>query len=168
MFIMAPLRTGARKEGASACMLLSGVRFASRALYASINTRPDIAYATSYLCRAMSRPSPDLYDAALRVLFYLHRNREIGLCYVADGKPLRGMTDADWAVKHSTSGWVFRFCRAAITWGSKKQKSVALSSCESEIMAASEAAKEAVSLSRFFTELGLKDADDPVELGCVL
>ena len=39
-------------------------------LYASINTRPDIAYATSFLCRAMSRPSPDLYDAALRVLFF--------------------------------------------------------------------------------------------------
>ena len=135
-------------------------------LYASINTRPDIAYATSYLCRAMSRPSPDLYDAALRVLFYLHRHREVGLCYVADGKPLRGMTDADWAVKHSTSGWVFQFCRAAITWGSKKQKSVALSSCESEIMAASEAAKEAVALGRFLTELGLKGTDDPVELGC--
>ena len=114
----------------------------------------------------MSRPSSDLYDAALRVLFYLHRHREVGLCYVADGKPLRGMTDADWAVKHSTSGWVFQFCRAAISWGSKKQKSVALSSCESEIMAASEAAKEAVALGRFLTELGLKGTDDPVELGC--
>ena len=76
------------------------------------------------------------------------------------------MTDADWAVKHSTSGWVFRFCRAAITWGSKKQKSVALSSCESEIMAASEAAKEAVALNRMFTELGLKDEDESIELGC--
>ena len=76
------------------------------------------------------------------------------------------MTDADWAVKHSTSGWVFRFCRAAITWGSKKQKSVALSSCESEIMAASEAAKEAVALNRMFTELGLKNEDEAIELGC--
>ena len=76
------------------------------------------------------------------------------------------MTEADWAVKHSTSGWVFQFCRAAISWGRKKQKSVALSSCESEIMAASEAAKEAVALNRLFTELGLKNADDSVELGC--
>jgi hypothetical protein len=33
-------------------------------------------------------------------------------------------------------------------------------------MAASEAAKEAVALNRLFTELGLKDADDSVELGC--
>jgi|EP00966_Prymnesium_polylepis_P128040 hypothetical protein len=77
------------------------------------------------------------------------------------------MTDADWATKHSTSGWVFTYSRAAITWGCKKQKSVALSSCEwqSEIMAASEAAKEAIYLKRFFEELGLYDPDDPISLG---
>ena len=40
-----------------------------------------------------------------------------------------------------------------MSWGSKKQPTVALSSCEAEIVAASEAAKEAVYLSRFFGEL---------------
>ena len=44
---------------------------------------------------------------------------------------------------------------AAISWGSKKQKSVALSSCEAEIVAASEAAKEAVHLNALCSELGL-------------
>ena len=72
------------------------------------------------LCRAMSRPTPqapELLDAALRVLGYLYRTRELGLNYVAEMKPLSGMTDSDWATKHSTSGWVFRYCRAAVSWG---------------------------------------------------
>ena len=64
------------------------------------------------------------------------------------------MSDADWAVKHSTSGFVFTYALAAISWGSKKQKSVALSSCEAEIMALSEAAKEGVYLDRFLSDLG--------------
>ena len=48
---------------------------------------------------------------------------------------------------------MFTFNSAAISWGSRKQDSVALSSCESEIMAASEAAKEAVYPSEYTTEL---------------
>ena len=58
------------------------------------------------------------------------------------------MTDSDWAVKHSTSGFVFMLNTAAIYWGSKKQTSVALSFCEAELMAGSEAAKEAAYLRR--------------------
>ena len=74
------------------------------------------------------------------------------------------MTDSDWAVKHSTSGFVFILNQAAISWGSKKQHCVALSSCEAEIYAASEAAKEAVHLRRLAGELGLSPADNAVSL----
>ena len=133
-------------------------------LYASGNTRPDVAFAVGYLCRAMSRPTPELYEAALRVLGYLYRNRHIGLRYQADEKPLAGQSDSDWGVRHSTSGWQFTYSQAVVSWGSKKQSSVALSSCEAEIMAASEAAKEAIYLSRFLGELGLPQVD-PVEMG---
>ena len=73
------------------------------------------------------------------------------------------MSDADWAVKHSTSGFVFNYCSAAISWASKKQPRVALSSCEAELMAASEATKEAVYLRRFLAELGHAD-DAPTRL----
>lgn len=62
---------------------------------------------------------------------------------------------SDWAVKHSTTGWLFMLSQATVSWGSKKQVSMALSSCEAEIMAASDAAKEALYLRRFAAELGM-------------
>ena len=100
-------------------------------------------------------------SAAQRVLMYLYRTRELGLRYECDKSDVYGMTDSDWAVKHSTSGYVFKFCQAAISWSSKKQTTVALSSCEAEIMAASEAAKEAVYISRLSQELGIS-SNSPV------
>ena len=115
-------------------------------LYCSGNTRPDSAYATGMLCRVTARPTPELLDAAHRVLYYLGRTKSMGLCYEDDGLKVHGACDSDWAVKHSTTGWVFRYCCAAISWSSKRQKTVALSSCEAEIMAASEGAKEAIYL----------------------
>lgn len=120
-------------------------------LYPATNTRPDIAYAVGLLCRAMSRPSEELLlkllQAALRVLSNLHRHKHIGLCYEASNAPVSGMTDSDWAVRHSTSGYVFTLvAQAAISWSSKRQRTIALSSCEADIMAAWEAAKEAVFL----------------------
>ena len=99
--------------------------------------------------------TPDLMDAALRVLGYLHRHREIGLRYAPVSDDCVGYSDSNWDVKRSTSGAVFIFGQAAISWGSTKQTSVALSSCEAEIMAASEAAKDALYLQAFLVELGL-------------
>ena len=133
-------------------------------LYAATNTRPDIAYSVSMLCRAMARPTPALFDAGLRIICYLFRHRHIGLFYESGKSTLSGMSDADWAVKHSTSGFVFTMSKAAISWGSKKQQSVALSSCEAEIVAASEAAKEAIYLDRLYDELGFKEGNDPIKL----
>ena len=123
-------------------------------LYCATNTRPDVAYAVGQLSRAMSKPTPDLEESALRVIRYLYRTRTLGLRYEADARPLHGYSDSDWAVQHSTSGWVFVLNQAAVSWGSKKQKSVALSSCEAEIVAASEASKEAVHLRGLAQELG--------------
>ena len=114
----------------------------------------------------MSKPTPELFNDALRVLAYLYRHRHIGLCYEASSEPLSGMTDSDWAVRHSTSGYVFTLARAAISWSSKRQPTIALSSCEAEIMAASEAAKEAIYLDRLCSELGFKESDEPIHLSC--
>ena len=83
---------------------------------------------------------------------YLGRTRTLGLRYEASDRPLYGMTDSGWATRHSTSGHVFMLNEAAVSWGSKKQATVALSSCEAEIVASTEAAKEGIGLS------GLKKA----------
>eukprot|EP00965_Chrysotila_dentata_P242065 6204669-Pleurochrysis_carterae.AAC.1 len=100
----------------------------------------------------MGCPTPALLDAALRVLAYLHHHKHIGLRYELCPDPnVHGHTDSDCAIRHSTSGWVFMHCSAAISWSSKKQATVALSSCEVEIVAASQATKKAV----YLAELGL-------------
>ena len=112
----------------------------------------------------MSRPTEVLYDSALDVLRYLHRHRDLGLHYECDQQPLRGLSDSDWGTQRSTTGFVFSYNSAAISWASKKQDTISLSSCEAEIMAASEAAKEGIYLSNFLEELDLA-LDGPLELG---
>lgn len=126
-------------------------------LYCSTQTRPDVAYAVGMLCRVMSCPTEATFGQAMRVLQYLDRHKDIGLCYQSTPTKAYGMCDSDWAVRHSTSGWVFQFMSAAISWGSKKQPVVALSSCEAEIMAASEAAKEALHLRSLLSDLECGD-----------
>eukprot|EP00965_Chrysotila_dentata_P168814 5574295-Pleurochrysis_carterae.AAC.1 len=73
--------------------------------------------------------------AAQRVLMYLSHHRTIGLRFSKAQPPVSGFSDSDWATKHSTSGYVFIYNQAAISWASKKQPSVALFSCEAEIIA---------------------------------
>ena len=111
----------------------------------------------------MGKPTLDLYDCALRVLYYLYLHRDVGLRYSCNELPLFGMSDSDWATKHSTSGHVFIYQKAAISWGSKKQATIALSSTEAEIVSASEATKEAISLHSFYQELGESD-ETPIKL----
>eukprot|EP00965_Chrysotila_dentata_P029530 981596-Pleurochrysis_carterae.AAC.1 len=98
----------------------------------------------------MGCPTEPLMRAAERVLFYLGKHIDVGLRYrqspPAQSNRLVGFSDSDWATRHSTTGYVFIYNRAAISWASKKQASVSLSSCEAEIVAASEATKEAVYL----------------------
>eukprot|EP00965_Chrysotila_dentata_P033182 1105437-Pleurochrysis_carterae.AAC.1 len=81
----------------------------------------------------MACPIPVLLDAAHRVLAYLHHHRHVGLRYELCPRGVHGHSDSDWAVRHSTTGWVFTYGKAAISWSPKKQSSVALSSCEAEI-----------------------------------
>ena len=70
---------------------------------------------------------------------------------------LKGMCDADWAGcrvdRKSTSGYVFKIGGAPVSWCSRKQSAVALSSTEAEYISMCEAAKEAIWLSKIWTHL---------------
>ena len=62
-------------SGKSILQLLGGI------LFASCMTRPDVAYATAFLCQYMMNPSPAAYDAALGILAYMYETRKLGITY---------------------------------------------------------------------------------------
>jgi len=72
---------------------------------------------------------------------------------------IRGYVDADWAgdleQRRSTSGYVFNLFGGAVSWMSKKQSVVALSTTEVEYMAATYASKETIWLQRLCPNMGL-------------
>jgi hypothetical protein len=80
---------------------------------------------------------------------------------------LIGYADADWASDvndcKSTSGYTFKLAGAAVSWSSKKQTSVALSSTEAEYISGAHATKEAVWLRQLLSELGI-DTSSPTVL----
>ena len=130
-------------------------------MYSMLGTRPDLAFTVGSLGRHSAKPGVEHQHALERTLRYLRSTSDHGLvfqCGMPRGTELLGYVDADWASdvndRKSTSGFVFMLGVAAISWGSKKQTSVALSSTEAEYIAAAHAAKEAIWLRRLLTELG--------------
>ena len=123
-------------------------------MYATTSTRPDIAYPVHQLCKVMHKPTPPVMNEIDHLVSYLARNADLGLTYSREHTRLAGYADASWETKNSTSGWLVLWQSAALTWGSRKQKSIALSTCEAEIIALSEAAKDVVYLRKLVNGLG--------------
>ena len=116
-------------------------------LYIATCTRPDVSYAVGKLSRYCAAPTTQREAAALRVLRYLQGSSELGLRFGTRGT-LAGYCDADYAgdvdTRRSTSGYVFLLNGAAVSWASKLQPTVAVSTTEAEYIAAATAAREAV------------------------
>ena len=81
---------------------------------------------------------------------------DVGVVYDAGAaRPeLHAYSDSNWTVGHSTSGWAILYAGAVIGYGSKRQQSIALSSTEAEIMAASQAATEIMYFRGLLYEFG--------------
>ena len=131
-------------------------------MYLANSTRPDIAWAVGMHCRNMSSPTPDLMHELDYVFVYLARNAAVGLTFNTKPCKASAYCDASLEINKSTSGYVVQWQGASISWGSTKQKSVALSSCEAEIYALSEGAKDMVYFRKFLKALG-EDLDEPSE-----
>lgn len=84
--------------------------------------------------------------------------KTFGIKYCKNGNSeIKGFVDADWANnlldRRSYTGYCFLLSNGIISWECKKQKSVALSSCEAEYMSISEACKEAIYLRNLQFEI---------------
>ena len=129
-------------------------------IYLSTGTRPDIAYAVSRAGQHMQNPTIHDWIAAKRILRYLKGTATRKLNYSRTGNAtLTGYSDSDWAgdldKRRSTTGYLFTLAGAAISWSSRKQQTIALSSTEAEYMAACAATQEAMHLRGLLKDFGI-------------
>ncbi|KIK15363.1 hypothetical protein PISMIDRAFT_115243 [Pisolithus microcarpus 441] len=138
-------------------------------MYAMLATHPNIAFTVGALSRHAATPGNKHMIALKQVYRYLCDTVDFHLRYTtaSETTPIR-YVDADWAADindcHSITGYVFTICGGAVSWSSKKQSSVALSSTEAEYMAISTAAKEAVWICTLLREIDSVTQNDPTSL----
>jgi hypothetical protein len=127
-------------------------------MYVMTCTRPDLCYAISKLSRYMSKPNEQHWIAMKRVLRYLQQTAHVSLLLDSDSTlTVTGYCDADWGTdtddRRSITGACFFVGGALISWMSRRQVTVALSSTESEYLALGDAMKEAIWLRGIVAEL---------------
>lgn len=126
-------------------------------MYLSVLTRPDISFAVSYMSQFNNCFTETHFKHAKRILRYLKGTKNYGLTFKGNESYLECFVDADWGNssldRRSYTGYCFQFSGSSISWESKKQNTVALSSTEAEYMAISEASKEAIYLKSLLQEL---------------
>ncbi|CAI7907074.1 unnamed protein product [Closterium sp. NIES-54] len=141
-------------------------------MYAAVNTRPDVAFATGQLARVVQCPNEEQVAAGMRVAKYLGQTPTVGLQYSAaaqrcqkgaDGvEPgrlfLTAFSDAFFASEPEdmtiVGGFICCVGGGPTAWESKKQVDQALSSVKSEYMALFRAVREIVWQRRLLAELG--------------
>jgi hypothetical protein len=126
-------------------------------------TRPDLAFAYSELSKYVQCPQPHHMLAAQYVLRYLRGTYELGIRYHRNAfnpDQLWGWVDADWAgdleTRRSHTGYVLMLNGGPISWKSRRQDSVALSTSEAEYMAASLCGQEVVYIRAILRDFGVQ------------
>ncbi|KAI1005576.1 hypothetical protein K3495_g2643 [Podosphaera aphanis] len=127
-------------------------------MYAMALTRPDIAFALGKLSHYMSDPAQHHGSALKNLMRYLKATVSQKLRYgPGRGTQFSVYSDADWASdkadRKSVSGGVVMFYGGPISWPSRKQRSVATSSCNSEYIALSISAKQGQWVAQVFRDL---------------
>jgi transposase InsO family protein len=135
-------------------------------MYTMVATRPDIAFAVSFLSRYLDKNGPGHWTMVKRLFGYLLKTADH--CLILGRKD--GMTDpesivltcyvdADWAGcledRRSTSGYLIFLGRSLVSWKSEKQQVVAQSTTEAELISANHGTRETVSLRRVASDMGL-------------
>nr|GEY25157.1 ribonuclease H-like domain, reverse transcriptase, RNA-dependent DNA polymerase [Tanacetum cinerariifolium] len=123
-----------------------------------LHTRPDLSYSVGLLSRFMQEPKEQHMKAIKQVLRYVKGTKDYGITYKHKGEnKIQGFSDSSYGINtqecKGTTGIIFYYGDSPISWSTQKQATVALSSCESEFIAATAAATQALWLKRLLSRL---------------
>lgn len=131
-------------------------------LYLVQGSRPDLAFAVSNASRFNTIHGTAHWTAVKRILRYLRATIAYRIKYKFSDETINGYVDSDWAEnvdsRRSCTGWIFKLAGGAVSWGCKRQKTVALSTAEAEYMAMSSANQEILWLNQFLSQFEIVDA----------
>lgn len=135
-------------------------------MYLSVGTRPDISYGVSSLSQYCRDPRKIHLEAVKRIYRYVKGTKEYSIKYDRQGCELQASTDASWNSTmdaRSYSRYVVKIGNNLISWRSRKQTLVAMSTCEAELMAICEGAREIIWLRNLLDSLNMTGKpQDPV------
>ena len=118
-------------------------------MYLATTTRPDLSAAVQIASRFGNNPGPLHWSFVQGIFHYIQKTKKLELTFQRQGEiSVVAFSDSDWNSCTDTSrsnlGVVTMLGGAAVNWCSRRQKSVAISSCHAEYVAAGEAAREVI------------------------
>jgi transposase InsO family protein len=142
-------------------------------MYLMVSTRPDICFAVGKLSRYLDQPTIFHWNAVKKLIRYLKGTLNYGIVYrkslIANFNKISGYSDSDYGSdtenRKSTSGFLTLYNDGIISWCSKKESSVALSTVEAEYVALSRASAELLWLKNLMGNLSI-DLELPIKLYC--
>ena len=129
-------------------------------MWGQLATRPDLSFSISLLARFQANPGLEHWKALMHVIGYIKNTLDYGLTYSRDSDlSPHAFVDADYGgckdTRRSTSGYVFMMAGGPVTWSSKRQATVALSTVEAEYVAMSRCAQQMVWMHSWLSEVGV-------------
>ena len=125
-------------------------------MYCAVTTRLDISFAVALLSQFLENPGVTHWNGVRHVYRYLLGTKNLQLIFGQMDESIQGYTDTDRATqdhRHAILGYACLIDGGAVSWFSRKQEIVTLSTAEAEYVAATHAAKEAIWLQSFTNEV---------------
>jgi len=125
-------------------------------MYTATVMQPDLAFVVLALAQFVQDPARPHWEATKCVIRYVKGMRDLELTYGATNTGIIRYTDGDLALQyhwHSISGYTFLVNGGTVSWSSKKQLIVALSTTKAEYVATTHTTKEALWLCSFLGEI---------------
>lgn len=124
------------------------------------HTRPDLSFVVQHLSQFLQSPRVPHYSDALHLMRYLKGTSDYGILFNNSSDfALHGYCDSDWAAcpdsRKSVTGFFVFFVGRPVSWKSKKQSVVSLSSVEAEYCALNKLVAELTWLTRLLANLGV-------------